>query len=588
MAAYTANRVAIENGKNTVIIYSGEPTDNIQYGDFLVVGDFAPVQINRTYKNSDNLPVIELVKPWKKSNQIETHAIVIPTTLNFRDTVTALKNANTLINDNMRAMQDWQTKEGLVSFSNVDGTETVVKTLKQMELDFLTLLEDIRNNTPTDPQDPTVSFDVDKIVMLGASITNHSTSSSTIPFMQAYIKNKYGKDVTIINEAVSGESSLDLANRCDALFDQYANQPKTAVYLHIGGGDIDPSSKFLDQGGTRQEESITSLNYIYDSAENRGIRIMQAALTFRDYNSNTLKQTPDEQKAHELGSYTYTRDWIVPIMKERTPQLLDANDWPIIDMYNLTRNHYGEWVDPYQETDRVHSSDMGKLMVLKYAVDSILSIASAQPLAPLPQRDFNVAYPNATGSLDFVAGFGRNIEIAASSANINWVARDRPPIAGTEPVYLDNIIDVNGAVLDGLKLYSYVNGTLRDGVGNVSDPTNDTASLLNSVLLQSCLSVDIGSGMLCVVIEGLEPNKWYEISFNAGGENDSSTTRESNIQFTNEDNDPFILNCQATPPEDNLIVSSFVTNSYGEALIVSSEENTNKDSVMGGLRIRTL
>lgn len=157
MAAYTANQVTINNGSNQAVINSAESTEIIQYGDFLVVGDFAPVQINRTYTNTNNLPVIELVKPWRNSSQATQPAIVIPTTVNFKDTVTALKNANTLINDNMKAMQDWQTKEGLVAFSNIDGTETVVKTLKQMELDFLALLEDIRNNTPTYPSEPTVT-----------------------------------------------------------------------------------------------------------------------------------------------------------------------------------------------------------------------------------------------------------------------------------------------------------------------------------------------------------------------------------------------------------------------------------------------
>ena len=157
MAAFTANQVTIDNGSNAAVINSEESTDNIQNGDFLVVGDFAPAQINRTYVNSNNLPVIELVKPWRNSSQSTQPAIVIPTTVNFKDTATALRNANTLVNDNMRAMQDWQTKTGLVSFNNLDGTVTVVKTIKQMQLDFLDMLEALRNNDPIDPVDPTAN-----------------------------------------------------------------------------------------------------------------------------------------------------------------------------------------------------------------------------------------------------------------------------------------------------------------------------------------------------------------------------------------------------------------------------------------------
>lgn len=150
MAAFTANQVTINNGFNTAVIDSGESTDNIQNGDFLVVGDFAPTQINRTYVNSNNLPVIELVKPWRNSSQSTQPAIVIPTTVNFKDTVTALKNANTLINDNMKSMQDWQTQTGEVEFSNIDGTQTTVKTLKQMELDFYAMLETLANQIPSE------------------------------------------------------------------------------------------------------------------------------------------------------------------------------------------------------------------------------------------------------------------------------------------------------------------------------------------------------------------------------------------------------------------------------------------------------
>ena len=155
MAAFTANQVTINNGSNAAVINSEESTDNIQNGDFLVVGDFAPAQINRTYVNSNNLPVIELVKPWRNSSQSTQPAIVIPTTVNFKDTVTALRNANTLINDNMKSMQDWQTQTGEVEFSNVDGTKTVVKTLKQMELEFNALLAQFGGALPTDPTTPT-------------------------------------------------------------------------------------------------------------------------------------------------------------------------------------------------------------------------------------------------------------------------------------------------------------------------------------------------------------------------------------------------------------------------------------------------
>lgn len=446
------------------------------------------------------------------------------------------------------------------------------------------------SQNPNPNPNPTQPFDVDKIVTVTASIGNQSTNESTVSFLEPYIENKYGKTITLVNESISGENIADLRARCDALFDKYANEPKTRALLHYGGGNINPNSTFLGQGQSTQDAMIADLNYVYDSAEQRGVKIMQAALTFRDYDSTTLKATPEEQRAYELGSYTYTRDWIVPIMKERTPELLDANDWPILDFYNLTRNHYGEWVNPYDELDVVHPGGLGRIIFSKYYVDSIVALSNGQALAPLPERNFNVPYVNATTPIDFVAGFGRDLVIDGNEAgnNINWVSRERPPAAGTESIFIDGVKDVNGNVLNDIKVYSWANDTLRDGEGNLSDPTNNTTSLLNNTLLQSCLNADFGSGSLYLVIEGLEPNKWYQASFNAGGENDSTIHRNTNIQVTDEDNEPLIMNCQASPPENNLVTSNFVTNSFGEALIASSEENENNNSVMGGFRINTI
>jgi len=166
MAAFTANQVSITNGQIDAVIISGEGVDQVQYGDFLVIGDLGPAQINRTYLNTDNLPVIELVKPWQKSTQVGQPAIVIPTTVQFKESLAALKNTNTLFNDNMAAMQDWQTTTGKVTFNNLDGTQTTIKTLKQMEFDLYALMEQLgwdgagpAEPEPNDPSDYIASLD---------------------------------------------------------------------------------------------------------------------------------------------------------------------------------------------------------------------------------------------------------------------------------------------------------------------------------------------------------------------------------------------------------------------------------------------
>ncbi len=134
MPAFTAEQASINNGSKVVQINSGESVANIRSGDFLVLAGFI-VEINRAFVGVANEQLIELVKAWSHSTQSNQSCIVIPTTAEFKTVVAALNEANMLVNNNYKAMQDWQTKMGTVTFENKDGTTTTVTTLKQIEAD---------------------------------------------------------------------------------------------------------------------------------------------------------------------------------------------------------------------------------------------------------------------------------------------------------------------------------------------------------------------------------------------------------------------------------------------------------------------
>tara|TARA_Y100000588_G_scaffold186210_1_gene200109 strand:+ start:47869 stop:50754 length:2886 start_codon:yes stop_codon:yes gene_type:complete len=134
MPAFTASQASVTNNSKVVQINSGESIANVNSGDFLVLAGFI-VEINRAYLGAEGKGYFELVKQWPNSNQANQECIVIPTTGEFKKAVEALSNANVLVNDNFKALQDWQTKMGTVTFSNQDGTTTTVKTLKQIEAD---------------------------------------------------------------------------------------------------------------------------------------------------------------------------------------------------------------------------------------------------------------------------------------------------------------------------------------------------------------------------------------------------------------------------------------------------------------------
>lgn len=134
MAAFTANQAVATNGSKVIHIQSGESIANIQNGDFLFLGSFLPCTISRSYIGGAGEQYLELDVAWENSNQTEK-AIVLPTTLELREVLQALKNANTLVNDNAKAMQDWQTKTGTVTFKHADGTISTIPTFKQLQAD---------------------------------------------------------------------------------------------------------------------------------------------------------------------------------------------------------------------------------------------------------------------------------------------------------------------------------------------------------------------------------------------------------------------------------------------------------------------
>lgn len=430
-------------------------------------------------------------------------------------------------------------------------------------------------------------FGVEKIVLLGASITNQSFNDSSIPMIEGYIKNKYGKDVTIDDQAVSGTDVADLRASIDATLANYAGeQGSTVFYMHIGGGDISIGVPFLDTGLPNQQQKIDDLNYIYDQIINSGFIVVQAALTFRNYNGNTIDLDPDN-KINELGgSYTYTRDWIAPIIKQRFPQFVDDEGWPVIDQYNATRNAYENWRDPDDLSDEVHPNKWGHIVYFAEAIDGVMQLSEGQIPAKVTKRNFNDALPQG-GSFGAVFGFGRTTEIGGTDDNINWTARPRPIPLGEEVVFVQDAKDTTGSTLLGVNLYTWFDTTFRRGAGNTADPTNSTASLDNNVLLESGLSVNVGSGSNYMIIEGLEPMSLYEVGFAAGVQNSATAYNVRGWAFYG-DNVPLTYIANDLNPQTQTVYKQAQTDYKGRILIACSEENNLNASLISGIQITNL
>ncbi|KZN39853.1 hypothetical protein [Pseudoalteromonas luteoviolacea] len=123
------------NGSNIIKINDNQSVANIRASDALVLGAFAPVEIAKAYVTTHGT-FVELIKPWPNATQNQVPCVALPTSGDFNTAVSALNNASKMVNDNYKAMIEWQTKTGTVEFSDLEGNTQSVKTLRQMQIEI--------------------------------------------------------------------------------------------------------------------------------------------------------------------------------------------------------------------------------------------------------------------------------------------------------------------------------------------------------------------------------------------------------------------------------------------------------------------
>lgn len=135
MTWFTANQVSVNNGSTILTVTSGEDISNIRAGDALIVGSFAPVEINRAYVDGSNNKIIELKSAWSDSNQSNAAARVFPTAGGFKEATNALRAATQLTSDQFQTLTDWGTTNGTVTFTDSSGQQYTARSLSKMDAD---------------------------------------------------------------------------------------------------------------------------------------------------------------------------------------------------------------------------------------------------------------------------------------------------------------------------------------------------------------------------------------------------------------------------------------------------------------------
>ena len=350
-----------------------------------------------------------------------------------------------------------------------------------------------------------MAFTVNKFVLLGASITDQVFSSDSVrDVVKAWVSSEYAVDIELVERATGGWGVGDLRSNIDAILADYDAEPGTHYLLHIGGNNISVGTPFRGLDDVVQAQHIADLEYIYDAVATQGRELLQSSLTFRNYGGDTLDLVPT-QKSKELdGSYTYIRDWIVPVMLDKAPDYL-VDSWPILDAYNVTRNKYAQWSDG---VDVVHPNDYARIFFAMELVEKAVRLSLGLTTQGVTPLDFSAPRPREVSS-GVTLAYTSDDTILAGTDNVNWGYRELRPTDTPQTVRLESMLNSVGGKSEVGSFSYFTNGGVGVG-GNSSDPANMDSALSNDKLLTSYLSA--GASTIYAMLDGLTPLARYGVS----------------------------------------------------------------------------
>ena len=507
MATYTAKQVSIKNGSKLVTVNSSESPESVSQGDFIQIANYPLAEINRTFLDANSNHIIELVKVWKHSDQISQPAIVVPTTVDFKATVDALKKANILVNDNTQAMQNWQTKLGVVTFRNIDETQTTIKTLKQMESDFNELMARLEaGNTK----------DIERVVVVGASIMfsayGKSLTEPSAEGTQAFVDQGIS-GVPVYGYCFPGENMAQLLPRVQEAVAHF-EAASTLYVFHGEGNSITQSRPYTGMEQAAQDKFSNELDAIINAFS--GTNFILSEVSFRAYADPAGVFGRDAFNDEALGSLPYNTTYNHPRILNLQPKYVDENGVSVVDFYNHFRNDFEKML----ATDGVH-------LTTPYGVDSVrqflptrikFAIQGGEKPAPIiPAQKDNVTGIEAKATLSF----GYKDESLQNSINVDAAK------LGQEK-YLKSDLGVPTPYIYSLhssdpnSTGNNLNGANTTGVGDYAGDIYCDQMVSDSCYAQQGV-------ILTHKVKGLTPNSAY--TFEVVANRNSTEQRITNLDF---------------------------------------------------------
>lgn len=314
-------------------------------------------------------------------------------------------------------------------------------------------------------------FDIDNIVVTGASIMNQTFQEPTNSRKAEKAFMLSGTEVKVYNRATAGDTTTDLANKIGGYIAEFqADAAKTAFLLHIGGNDVSGAGGYPGDSASISND----INQIVDELKAAGFKVALSTLTWR----RPPASNPTEP---------YNTNIIQPI--------IDAKADIAMDLHTPTLANEAIWIG----VDGVHPTNPGEdgiRAALTQTVGQYLtrSAPSAEVL------DTVIQFGNAqftTGDLNIVSGN------AVSSELLNV---DLSLITGAT-------VTVTGS-----------SGVNAAGKGNVADPNDVSFSLTSDALLTDSFYVEGGNTAL-VDLSNIKAvaGSTYDVTVVASRDNVSTT-----------------------------------------------------------------
>ncbi len=339
-------------------------------------------------------------------------------------------------------------------------------------------------------------FAISAYVAIGASITDGAYKRDSVKDLCKDIARfVYGKNITISEHATSGHSVSDQLTALPAILANFTGQSDVVFVDHIGGNDVSGNrpTEFLNLTALQRQQLADDYGALIDAVEAEGHRFIATALTFRDYDDSTLDNDPSAPKVNELGgSYTYNEDWIKPTAVSKGASS--------ISQYEYTRSMY----DVMLSADNVHLTDIGDLLFGVHQFTSAMELAAGKSPVSFEEVNFNDALLAPDNVIDIVCAFGANT--TSNNPNINWI--DVPYGNGDKDIYLTDMIQTDGAT-SGVSVI--ISGANKAYPTSYSAPVDASASLANNELLARGVTQSASTAYLSGIIQGLEPNRLYDI-----------------------------------------------------------------------------